>query len=200
MLTLLLLIASFVLGLATKLGISDNLALPLLFNLSVFFSSITFGISVYVYSNYENKKHILKSAKDKKERFLYTLHHTLVSFCFLYVGIVMALLFHAFDEKFVFYDLSIHYIAIGFIGITIASYLPMMLAPILGKPISVNGFYRVPLILIIISLLARTVGVVHISYFNGHGFTLLQALTSTSGFLILLAIVLFIALMYKSIK
>ncbi len=98
MLSFLLLIAAFVLGLATKLGISDNLALPLLFNLSMFFSSITFGISVYVYNNYENKKHILKSAKDKKERFLYTLHHTRVSFCFLYVGIVMALLFHAFDE------------------------------------------------------------------------------------------------------
>jgi len=153
-----------------------------------------------VYNNYENKKHLLNSAKDKKERFLYTLYHTRVSFCFLYVGIVMGLLFYVFDEKFMFYDLSIHFIAIGFIGITIASYLPMMLAPILGKPIAVNRLYKLPLILIIISLLTRTVGVAYISYFNGNGFTLLHALTSTSGFLILLAIVIFVALMYKLIK
>ena len=199
-LSLLLLVATFVLGLATKLGISDSFAMPILFNLFMFSSSITFGISVYVYNNYENKKHILKSAKDKKERFLYTLHHTRVSFCFLYVGIALGLLFYVFDEKFMFYDLSIHYIAIGFIGITIASYLPMMLAPILGKPIAVSRFYKVPLILVIISLLTRTVGVVYISYFNGHGFTLLHALASTSGFLIVMAILLFIALMYKSIK
>jgi hypothetical protein len=200
MLSLLLLAATFVLGLATKLGISDSVASQLLFNLFLLSSSITFGISVYVYNNYENKKYILKSAKDKKERFLYTLHHTRVSFCFLYVGIVMGLMFYVFDEKFMFYDLSIHYVAIGFIGITIASYLPMMLAPILGKPIAVNRFYKVPLILIIISLLTRTVGVVYISYFNGNGFTLLHALTSTSGFLIVLAIVIFVALVYKSIK
>jgi hypothetical protein len=200
MLSLLLLIATFSLGIATKLGINDSVAMPILLNLSFFSSSITFGISVYVYNNYENKKHILQSAIDKKERFLYTLHHTRVSFCFLYVGIVMGLLFYVYDEKFMFYDLSIHYIAIGFIGITIASYLPMMLAPILGKPIAVNRFYKIPLILIIISLLTRTVGVAYISYFNGNGFTLLHALTSTSGFLIVLAIILFIALMYKSIK
>ena len=199
-LSLLLLIATFALGLSAKLGISDNVALPLLFNLFMLSSSITFGISVYVYNNYENKKHILKSVKDKRERFLYTMHHTRVSFCFLYVGTVMGLLFYVFEEKFVFYDLSIHYIAIGFIGITIASYLPMMLAPILGKPIAVSRFYKVPLILIIVSLLTRSVGVVYISHFNGSGFTLLHALTSTSGFLIVLAIVLFVALMHKSIK
>ena len=199
-LSLLLLVATFVLGLGTKLGISDSVAMPILFNLFMLSSSITFAISVYVYNNYENKKHILKSAKDKKERFLYTLHHTRVSFCFLYAGVAMGLLFYVFDGKFMFYDLSIHYIAIGFIGITIASYLPMMLAPILGKPIPVNRLYKVPLILIIISLLTRTVGVVYVSHFNGHGFTLFHALTSTSGFLIVLAIALFIALMYKSIK
>src|SRR5215210_2775089 len=101
-------------------------------------------------------------------------------------------------KLFILITQEIYYIAIGFIGITIASYLPMMLAPILGKPISVNRLYKVPLILIIISLLTRTVGVVYISYFNGHEFTLLHALTSTSGFLIVLAVVLFIALMYKS--
>ena len=99
-----------------------------------------------------------------------------------------------------FYDLSIHFIAIGFIGITISSYLPMMLAPILGKPIIIRKINKIPLILIIISLLIRTMGMVYVSYFNNNGASFLHVLTSISGFLILLAIIIFITLMYKSIK
>lgn len=128
------------------------------------------------------------------------MHHTRVSFCFLYVGAVLGLLFYVFDENFVFYDLSVHFIAIGFIGVAIASYLPMMLAPILGKPIAVNGLYNIQLILIIVLLLTRSVGIVYVSYFDSYGFTLLHSLTSMSGFLVLLAMAIFIVLMLKSIK
>jgi hypothetical protein len=174
--------------------------LPILFNLFMMFSSITFSISIYLYNNYENKKYILQSAIDKKERYLYTLYHTRISFYFLYVGLFLGILFYIFDKKFMFYDLSIHFIAIGFIGITIASYFPMMIAPIFGKPIIVKKINKIPLILIIFSLLTRTIGMVYTSYFNSSGFSFLQSLTSISGFLILLAIIIFIALMYKSIK
>jgi hypothetical protein len=199
-LSLLFLITAFILGIVTKLGINDDTILPILFNLFMIFSSITFGISIYLYNNYENKKYILQSAIDKKERYLYTLHHTRISFYFLYIGAILGLLFYIFDKKFMFYDLSIHFIAIGFIGTTIASYLPMMLGPILGKPIVLKKINKIPLILIIISLLTRTMRMVYISYFNSNSFSLLNALTSISGFLILLAIIIFIALMYKSIK
>ena len=198
-LSLLFLITAFVLGI-TKLFINGYTVLPILFNLFLIFSSITFSISIYLYNNYENKKYILQSPADKKERYLYTLHHTRISFYFLYGGLFLGILFYIFDKKFMFYDLSIHFIAIGFIGITIASYFPMMIAPIFGKPIVVKKINKIPLILIIISLLTRTIGMVYISYFNGTGFSILQSLTSISGFLILLAIIIFIALMYKSIK
>jgi hypothetical protein len=99
-----------------------------------------------------------------------------------------------------FYDLSIHFIAIGFVGITIASYIPMMLAPILGKPIVIRKFNKIPLILITVSLVIRTTGMTYTSYFDSNGFSLLYALTSASGFLIPLALILFIFLLYKSIK
>jgi hypothetical protein len=198
-LSLLSLITAFILGI-TKLFINDNTVLPILFNLFLIFSSIMFSISIYLYNNYENKKYILQSAIDKKERYLYTLHHTRISFYFLYLGLFLGLLFYMFDKKIMFYDLSIHFIAIGFIGITIASYFPMMIAPILGKPIIVKKINKIPLILIIISLLTRTMGMVYISYFNGNGFSILRSLTSISGFLILMAIIIFIILMYKSIK
>lgn len=199
-LSLLFLIIAFILGIVTKLGINDDYVLPILFNLFMIFSSIIFSISIYLYNNYENKKYILQSSTDKKERYLYTSHHTKISFYFLYIGAILGVLFYVFDKKFMFYDLSIHFIAIGFIGTTIASYLPMMLAPILGKPIVLKKINKIPLILIIVSLLTRTIGIVYISYFNSNGFSLLHALTSTSGFLILVAIIIFIALMYKSIK
>jgi hypothetical protein len=197
--SLLFLIITFILGI-TKFFINDYVVLPILFNLFMMFSSITFSISIYLYNNYENKKYILQSAIDKKERYLYTLYHTRISFYFLYVGLFLGILFYIFDKKFMFYDLSIHFIAIGFIGITIASYFPMMIAPIFGKPIIVKKINKIPLILIIFSLLTRTIGMVYTSYFNSSGFSFLQSLTSISGFLILLAIIIFIALMYKSIK
>jgi hypothetical protein len=197
--SLLFLIIAFILGI-TKFFINDYVVLPILFNLFMMFSSITFSISIYLYNNYENKKYILQSAIDKKERYLYTLYHTRISFYFLYVGLFLGILFYIFDKKFMFYDLSIHFIAIGFIGITIASYFPMMIAPIFGKPIIVKKINKIPLILIILSLLTRTIGMVYTSYFNSSGFSFLQSLTSISGFLILLAIIIFIALMYKSIK
>jgi hypothetical protein len=197
--SLLFLIIAFILGI-TKFFINDYVVLPILFNLFMMFSSITFSISIYLYNNYENKKYILQSAIDKKERYLYTLYHTRISFYFLYVGLFLGILFYIFDKKFMFYDLSIHFIAIGFIGITIASYFPMMIAPIFGKPIIVKKINKIPLILIIFSLLTRTIGMVYTSYFNSSGFSFLQSLTSISGFLILLAIIIFIALMYKSIK
>jgi hypothetical protein len=149
MLSLLFLIAALALGVIEKF-VNDPVILPIFFGLLMLFSSIAFSVSVYVFNNYENKKYILKSTMDKRERYLYTLHHTRISFCFLYLGIVFGLLFSVFDSKFILYDLCIHFIAIGFIGVTIASYLPMMLAPILGKPIVVKKINQIPLILITI--------------------------------------------------
>jgi hypothetical protein len=199
-LSLFFLTATFILGIATKLRISDDALLPILFNLFVMISSITFSISIYLYNDYENKKHILQSSTDKRERYLFTLYHTRISFYFLILGSFLAVLYYVFDKKFMFYDLSIHYIAVGFIGITIASYLPMMLAPILGRTIVVKRLNNIPLVLITIALLIRTIGTVYISYFNSNGFSLLHALTGASGFLVLLAVIIFIAMLYRSIK
>ena len=197
LLSLLFLIATFIVGIIAEL-FADDVLLPILFNLLMLSSSITFSISAYVYSNYENKKYILQSTGDKKERYLYTLYHTRISFYFLIIGGILGLMFYLFDKKFIFYDLSIHFIAIGFIGITIASYFPMMLAPILGKPIAIKKSNKIPLILITISLFIRSIGLMYISFFNDND--LLNILASLSGILILFAIVIFIILIYKSIK
>jgi hypothetical protein len=199
-LSLLCLIAAFIAGIATKTLSDEDALLSVSFNLLVIISSITFSISIYLHSNYESKTHILQSSSDKRERYLYTLHHTRISWYFLCLGAFWAVLYYSFDKKFMFYDLSIHFMAIGFIGVTIASYIPMMLAPILGKPIVVGKFNKIPLILVTVSLVMRTMGMAYASYFDSKGFSLLHALTTMSGFLIPLAIIIFISMLYRSIK
>ena len=52
----------------------------------------------------------------------------------------------------------IHIIAIGFIGVTIALYLPLMLSPILGRTIHFLHFSKIPIILIIASVCLRFIG------------------------------------------
>ena len=70
----------------------------------------------------------------------------------------MAILFSLVGQFFVFYDLTIHSIAIGFIGLTIALFLPIMLPPVIGRIIHFTSFNKIPLFLIIVSLIIRTAG------------------------------------------
>src|SRR5215470_1160074 len=84
--------------------------------------------------------------------------HIKISFLFLFIGVIMAILFNLVGQYFVFYDLAIHSIAIGFIGLTITLYLPLMLPPIVGKIIHFTNFNKIPLLLIILSLIIRVVG------------------------------------------
>ena len=67
----------------------------------------------------------------------------------------MAFVSGIFDQLLAFYDLAIHNIAIGFIGLSITLYLPLMLPPITGKVIRFTSLRKTPLLLIIISLGVR---------------------------------------------
>jgi hypothetical protein len=77
------------------------------------------------------------------------------------MAILFNLIFFEQEQKqyhFIFYDLAIHSIAIGFIGITVALYLPLILPPIIGKIIHFTDFNKIPLLLIILSLSIRAFG------------------------------------------
>lgn len=200
MLSLLLLTITFVLGIVSKVLFYNNTSFNILFYFFMIFSSITFSMSIYLYSNYENKKYLLESVTEKKERYLYTFFHTQISFYFLYAGAILGLLYYITSAKIFFYDLSIHFIAIGFIGVTISSYLPMMLPPILGKQLVIKRINNIPLILIFLSLLLRSIGMFYVSYYDTNSFNLVHSVASVSGFLILLSILVFIAFLYRSIK
>ncbi|MFY9964682.1 MAG: hypothetical protein WAK50_02995 [Nitrososphaeraceae archaeon] len=85
---------------------------------------------------------------EKKARYILTVLHVKISFILLLLGIFIAALFsipYGEDQetyRFALYDLAIHTIAIGFIGITISLYLPMMLPPIIGKTVLFTRKFR----------------------------------------------------------
>jgi hypothetical protein len=113
----------------------------------------------------------------------------------------MAILFGIFSEAFAFYDLAIHVIGIGFIGTTIALYLPLMLPPVIGKVIRFTNFNSIPIILIVMALVIRAIGDFTLARYSWPTqFQLLSQFVGLNGWFVLAAIFIFIAMIHKSLK
>lgn len=154
-----LVLVSIILGLISIMLYEENNLFPIIFNIVFLSSALTFGGAVYITGGFDNSDEIRRLIQgEKKARYNFTTIHIKLSFLFLYIGITMALLFNLFNETFAFYDLSIHIIAVGFIGTTITLYLPLMLPPVIGRTIDFTNFNKIPLILIILSLSIRAIG------------------------------------------
>jgi hypothetical protein len=154
-----LVLVSIVLGLISILLYEENNLFPIIFNIVFLSSALTFGGAVYITGGFDNSGEIRRLIQgEKKARYNFTTINIKLSFLFLYIGIIMALLFNLFHESFAFYDLAIHIIAVGFIGTTITLYLPLMLPPVIGRTIDFTNFNKIPLILIILSLSIRAIG------------------------------------------
>jgi len=185
------------------------LLVTIIFNVTLFASALTFANAIYAFGGFDNTEILRLIKGEKKARYNFTVIHIKISFLFLFIGIVMAMLFSLVGQYFAFYDLVIHSIAIGFIGLTIALYLPLMLPPIIGKIIHFTSLNKIPLLLIITSLIIRAVG----------DFILVQPLSSSSlgyiqisspqiltyffglsGWLIVAAMLFFVIMIHKSMK
>lgn len=154
-----LVLVSIISGLISIMLYEENNLFPIIFNIVFLSSALTFGGAVYITGGFDNSGEIRRLIQgEKKARYNFTTIHIKLSFLFLYIGITMALLFNLFNETFAFYDLSIHIIAVGFIGTTITLYLPLMLPPVIGRTIDFTNFNKIPLILIILSLSIRAIG------------------------------------------
>ena len=132
-----------------------SLLLSVVFNVTLFASVLLFAHAVYAFGGFDNKEILRNINGERRARYNFTVIHIKVSFLFLFIGVAIAILFSLVGQFFVFYDLTIHSIAIGFIGFTIALYLPLMLPPIVGKVIHFTSFNNIPLFLIIMSLIIR---------------------------------------------
>jgi hypothetical protein len=199
-------------GSASVLFMDMLLLLSIIFNVTLFASALTFASAIYAFGGFDNRDILLLIKGEKKARYNFTVIHIKIAFLFLFIGIAMAILFNLVGQYFVFYDFVIHSIAIGFIGLTITLYLPLMLPPIIGKTIHFTNFNKIPLILIIISLSIRAVG----DFFliqpssSSYSFSLWHIQSSSpqiftyffglSGWFIVAAMLVFVVMIHKSMK
>jgi hypothetical protein len=76
---------------------------------------LTFGSAIYAFGGFDNREILRLIKGEKKVRYSFIVIHVKISFLFLFTGISMAFLSSLVHQYFVFYDLAIHSIAIGFI-------------------------------------------------------------------------------------
>jgi hypothetical protein len=185
------------------------LLVTIIFNVTLFASALTFANAIYAFGGFDNREILRLIKGEKKARYNFTVIHIKISFLFLFIGIVMAILFSLVGQYFAFYDLVIHSIAIGFIGLTIALYLPLMLPPIIGKIIHFTSLNKIPLLLIITSLIIRAVGDFilvqplsssSLGYIQISSPQILTYFFGSSGWLVVAAMLFFVIMIHKSMK
>ncbi len=214
----LILISSCVItGLLSILFDTELLKLHLVFNMFFFASVVAFILSIYAFGGFDNSDIINLVQGEKKVRYNLTGLHIKISFLLLLLGIFVAILLgitYGQDYevyRFALYDIAIHTIAIGFIGITISLYLPLMLPPIIGKTVQFTNLNKIPILLIVLSLGLRALGDVILAQQNSVSnfvfqFTSLLTLkilnlsVGLSGWLVVIVMVVFVITLHKSMK
>ena len=176
---------------------SSNPALTAIFNAALLGCAITFAGAVYLFGGFDNSEILRLIQGEKKARYMYTVWHSRVAFVFLYAGIAAAIAFNGIAGNYILYDLAIHYAAIGFIGITIALYLPMMLPPITGRAMHFTKFNNIPILFVISALAIRTGGDIAITSHSASG---ANYLLMVSGWLVVAALFVFIAMIHRSMN
>jgi hypothetical protein len=190
-------ITSVILGISSML--STDFLLAETFNVALLGSVITFGGAVYIFGGFDNRQILRVLRGERKARYSYIVRHLRLAFLFLFASIIMAAAFHIFGT-FVLYDLAIHYVAIGFLGLTVALYLPLMLPPITGKIVHFTKFNSLPLFLIIAALAIRTIGDIMMMSLQLTTNNSASYAFMTSGWLIVAAIFAFVTMIHRSMK
>jgi hypothetical protein len=174
---------------------SDSI-LAMSFNAVFLTCAATFAGAVYIFGGFDNSEILPLIQGEKKARYMYTIRHSRLAFIFLYAGIAMAIAFNGIAGNYIVYDLAIHYAAIGFIGITIALYLPLMLPPITGRMIHFTKFNNVPILLVISAIAIRTGGDITIELQATLGANYFMI----SGWLVVAALFAFVIMIHRSMR
>ncbi|MDQ3848082.1 MAG: hypothetical protein M3261_03905 [Thermoproteota archaeon] len=177
--------------------LNADILLAEIFNMVLLAFAITFASGVYIFGGFDNTeiKRILRG--ERKARYSYISRHLRLAFLFLCGGFVLAGAFNVFNT-FMAYDLAIHYTAIGFLGITIALYLPLMLPPITGRMLHFTKFSALPLFLIVLALVIRTVG--HILITAQVATVFASYFFMASGWMVVAGLFAFITMIHRSAK
>ena len=197
-----LLIISIGLGLTTLFYVMNNI-IQLLFSISLLAGTGFFTLALNIFGGFDNSNILQLSKDEKRARYKYTLLHIKLSFIFLFLGLIFSLLSIFFPNIYTLRDMWIHTIAIGFIGVTIALYLPLMLSPILGRTIHFLHFSKIPIILIIASVCLRFIGDLFLQTdldASGVKYLYLSIPLSLSGWVVVVAIVSFMLMIHSSMR
>ena len=192
------------LGLGVTSSFYHNTMLVELIFRIVFLVGVSFFTwALNIFAGFDTSNIMKLSLGEKKARYNFTLIISKLSFMLLLTGIVLSILSVLFSDNFVLYDMWIHSIAIGFIGLTVAMYLPLMLSPILGRPVRFIHISKLPIWLIVISLAIRTIGDIFVDIISNSGrtnFDLLNFTLSLSGWIVVAAVISFMFMVHRSIN
>ncbi|WP_100183334.1 hypothetical protein [Candidatus Nitrosotenuis aquarius] len=178
-------------------GIFPSMILDVAFNISLIATVSCFVLSLYVFGGFDDTEILKLISGEKKKRYHTIILHSRIAYGFLLAGLLLGTIHAMHLTNFALYDLTIHYIAIGFIGITIMLYLPIMIPPILEKSIRFLDFNHIPLILIISAIAIRTIGDVIVS---AGSFPQPFVIFGISGFVILAGMFLFVRMIHRAMK
>lgn len=182
---------------------SSHLYVPhFAFNFVLLVCAALFAHSTFVFGGFDNSEILRLISGEKKARYIYTASYARLSFLFLFVGTAFAVALSLWSAggafTFVAYDLAIHYTAIGFIGTTIALYLPLMLPPITGRAVHFVRFSHAPVLLLVASLLIRAAGDVAIA--TGLAQAPGSYVFAASGWLVVAALGAFVVMVHRSMQ
>ena len=204
-----LILSCVIIGLLSIVSEREILILRSVFNIIFFTSVVTFSLSVYALGGFDNSEIVDLIQGEKKARYILTVLHVKI----IFIAALFSIPYGEDQEtyRFALYDLAIHTIAIGFIGITISLYLLMMLPPIIGKTVLFTSLNKIPLVLIVLSLGLRAFGDIILAqgssvpnfiylYSSFPILKILNLLLGLSGWLVLAAMVLFVITLHRSMK
>ena len=190
-------VSSIIFGLFSSLY--DDILLAEIFNIMLLSFVLTFAAAVYIFGGFDNSEILRLIRGEKKARYLYIMRHLRLAFLFLFAGVILATAFNI-SRSYVLYDLAIHYTAIGFLGVTVALYLPLMLPPITGRMVHFTKFNRLPLLLVVVALAIRTSGDIAMTMQLATIGSSSLYLFSTSGWVVVVALFAFIIMIHSSMK
>ena len=183
--------------LAIASAVYPSILLDVAFNISMIATVASFVLSLYIFGGFDNTEILKLISGEKKKRYHTIILHTRIAYGFLLAGLVLGTIYATGMTNFALYDLTIHYIAIGFIGVTIMLYLPIMIPPILEKSIRFLDFNHIPLVLVLAALGIRTIGSVILNAdSNSESFVVF----GISGFVILAGMFLFVRMIHRAMK
>jgi hypothetical protein len=196
------------LTLSSGLGIAssyyhDTLILEFISRIVLLAGVACFTWGLNIFAGFDTSDIMKLSLGEKRARYKFTLVISKLSFMLLLIGIVLSILSVLFSDNFVLYDMWIHITTIGFIGLTVAMYLPLMLSPILGRPVRFIHFSKLPIWLIVTSLVIRTIGDIFVDLISNSGeshYQLSTFLLSLSGWIVVAAILSFMYMVHRSIN